>query len=268
MKIDKFYYNRIKNIIFDTIEQLVDDDDIENGMFCGDNYYQKNYDDVENDIKKLKKELKKQGIDLFEFISKHEEQVFSDFGFEYNSAFVDSILYSYDNKKGILSGSKLEGSENQDFFMKYNYGFYTYDMGKKYILQSYASLDDYYKETSEKLFLGYLDRNITGDSNKISNLCSITKKYTDGYTIYIHLNSLYLLNVLYNDDDNSYDEFISKFKSNISPIPHKMFDGIFEIYIKYRKNPISMNEFNDIQRELNIKHEDVLDMVTAKKYNL
>jgi len=271
MKIDKFDYNKTKNIIIDTISEIEETFNIDNGNFQF-GYYKKNFKDIKNNIKVLISELKDKNINLFNFFKQYENEVFNDHTFVDHSAFMDAILYWYDKNKGILSGVKLENSSEYEYFIKYKYEYYNYDMGIKFILQSYNNMEEYYKDTAELLLLGiispqYSSTNIgdnfsgtKNDAKKIVEKCSIIRKYNNVYTIYVHLNLLFT-ELSKDYTSYNYDKFIKTLMSDIGTIPFKIVDNIMLIYIGNTNNKISSKEFNDIKNILDINYQ-------ANIYNL
>lgn len=256
MKVDKFEYKRVKRIIFDTMEELEDDNIIEKGSF-EEGYFRNDLKDIIPQIDFLKLELKKKNIDLFEFIKEYEDKVFKDNEFVYDSALMDTILYTYDKNKGILQVNKLIDSQPEEYFIKYQYEYYNYDMGRRFILQSFDSMEDYYETTAKHLLYGYISNNY-GVGEDVANDCSIIKKHGNGYTIYVHIRLL--LNEL-ELKSYTYDKFIDELESDMKPIPIKIQNGILEIFIGYKFHKISDEELEDITSELESKFQ-------AHKYNL
>lgn len=253
MKIDKFSYKQGKEIIIDVIDKLGDDKIIPSSSFI--DMYNKKISEMEKDIEIIKNELLKKGINLFQFIGEHEASVFSDQDFCARDALMDTILYLYDNEKGILGGNKLIDSEEEEYFIKYKYGYYNYEMGLRYLLQSFDSLDDYYKFTANTILYSYINSHFGGDKELIND-SSIIKEYTKGYTVYCDLELLYS-NI---EIRTHYDNFVEEINEDLKEISHVINNNILEIYIGY-KNKISSRELKKITDELNLKS-------TAKKYNM
>jgi len=263
MKVDKFEYNRIKNLIIDTVEDL----NINTSWFT--NYYVNDYDKVENDIELLIETLKEEKVDLYSFMKKYEKEIFADYDFIQTNGFFDSLLYWYDKKKGILSGNLLIDSEEIEYLIKYKYQYYNYDMGIKYILQSYDNLEDYYKDTAEKILIGLIDYCFPIESKKdikyIVKSCSRIKKYSDSYSVFINLE--YLLSSIsrYGNTDMNYENFVSIIESNIATKSQnsgwKLFDKMLEIFIGHNKSKISLKELLEIEEEISLKQN-------TNKYNL
>ena len=73
-----------------------------------------------------------------------------------------------------------------------------------------------------------------------------------------HLNAL-LLEI---KSGVSYDNFINEIKDILGRSnAYRIFDGILEIYIGYKKNPITIEEFKEIQNDLDVNYQ-------ANLYNL
>ena len=261
MKIDKFEYKKGKELILDTISELSETSEIHVGSF-NFGYYKKNYNDIKKEIELLSNKLKEQNFDLMSFIEEYENEVFMDFDFSAHSAFMDTLLYTYDKNKAELGGLKLIDSSEIEYVFKYKYGYYNFDMGKKYILQSFNTLDDYYKATANNLLLGLLSPDYSNtsigifDKETAANIverCSIVKKYDKCFTIYINLTNLHL--EISKKDRVSYDEFISDIELDINPINHRIFENILEIFIGCRKNEISLKEFDEIKKKLDLYYQ-------------
>lgn len=256
MKVDKFDYKRIKRVIFDTMEELEEEEIIQKGSF-EEGYFRNDLKDIQPQINFLITELKKKGVDLYGFIKEYENKVFDDGDFIYDSALMDTILYTYDNKKGILQATKLIDSQPEEYFIKYQYEYYKYDIGRRFILQSFDTIEDYYKATAKNLLYGYLS-NDYGADEEIASDCSVVKKYGNGYTIYVHLALLFKELEL---ASYTYDEFVDGLISGLDPIPNKIQNGILEIFIGYKFHKISNEELKDITSDLESKFQ-------AHKYNL
>lgn len=260
MKIDKFEYKRIKEIILENFESSI--------SFMIGGYYSTNFSNVRKDILKIAEKLDVEyGIDLVTFFKNYNNEIYKDSDFISSCAFVDCLLYWYDSEKGILGGYKLKDSETEfskeEFVIKYKYGYCNYDLGKRYILQSYKSIEEYYEVTSKHFLYGLIESDWSLTSNKIDEIvkkCSITKKYSDNsYVIYIHLRYLYfLLDATYPDD-------IDNLKDNLGPIKYYIFDHLLEIYIGDKLHKISLQERDNIYNTLNIEYEFEKSI---KTYNL
>lgn len=285
MKIDKFStklrnneYNKQKEIIIGTISDLQLDDKITSGSFT--NLYNSKYSDFKEDINLLEKELKKSGIDLFEFIKKYETEVFADRDFS-DDVFKDVLLYTYDNKKGILSGNDLIGSEESEYVIKYKYGYHTYDMGKRYIFQSYDSLDDYFEATANNLLLGlvwsdYGAASVSSNfemakekAKEIVNNVSVMKKFGNSYTIGVNLYALFAGLCLGSNIYNvRYPEFLSDFDADLGDISNIVKNDIMQIFVGNDQIELSENIIRKI-KDFGFDYIQEYDIkVNTKKYNL
>lgn len=257
MKIDKFDYKRGKRIIFSTLDELEDESIIQKGSF-EEGYFRNDLKDIQPQIDFFIMELKKKGVDLYGFIKENEDRVFKDTDFSYYGALMDVILYTYDNKKGILQNNKLIDSQPEEYFIKYQYEYYRFDIGRRYILQSYDTMEDYYEDTAKKLLYGYISHTYGEDEEKVANECSVVKKYGKGYTIYVHI--ALLLKEL-DLKSYTYNKFIDELKSDLDPIPNKIQNGILEIFIGYQFHNISNEELKEITSDLEARFH-------SHKYNL
>jgi len=189
-KFNSFNYIIIKDIIIDKIDELTEDGIIPKSSFDY-SFYRLNLQDANSYLDILQKELQKKQINLFKFISQYEDLVFDDDDFTYKNGFMDFILYTYDNTKGLLSGEKLINREIDTYYYKYTYGFHNYEMGKKYILQSFSSLDEYFKKVSETIIQSFLDTGFGFDVSSLIEDYMIIKKHNNGYVVYGDLLSIF-----------------------------------------------------------------------------
>jgi hypothetical protein len=252
----------------DEIDKLTEEGNIPASSF--DNYfYANNSDDANSYLNILKKELQKKKINLFKFISQYEDRVFNDDDFISKNGFMDFILYTYDDTKGILSGDKLIDRDVDTYYYKYTYGFHNYYMGQKYILQSFNSLDEYFKKVSETIIMSCLYAmfgfNDIEEHKKLIKPYIIVKKHQKGYVVYADLQLIYseitksfnlsAMSVLY----ENYEIFIKIFREDLN-------DYIIlknEILAFFVNLPKSLNnkEFNEINKHFEFIHD-------VKKYNL
>jgi hypothetical protein len=63
---------------------------------------------------------------------------------------MDAVLYKFD-KDFPLSGGEMNKEVDYEFTIKYSYGYQNCDLGRKYLLQAFNSLEDFYKETAKVL---------------------------------------------------------------------------------------------------------------------
>ena len=73
-------------------------------------------------------------------------RILKDENFVSNNGFYDYLVYKYDNSHP-LSGNLLSdsGDIDEDIVIKFDYGYHNYDLGRKYILQSFDTISDYYE---------------------------------------------------------------------------------------------------------------------------
>lgn len=281
MKIENFEYNAQKRIIFDVIDELSDEGDISNNSFNQGGLYKEEFENIEQQIEILENELKKQKVDLFGFIKKYETEVFKDYDFTDRNGFVDCVLYKYDKNKGILSGIELIDSSEGEYFIKYSYGYHFYDMGKRFILQSFKNMMEYFNETAENLLIGLFSdeaSNHVGNevdvtiaqARKMRKKISIIKKYENGYIIYVNL--FLFLNEIYKCNDKNhieYNTFVDMLEKDLVEITYKKINNILLISIGEEFPKISKEEFDTIKEKLSTQESlDFEIKYIAHKYNL
>jgi hypothetical protein len=245
-KYDNFNYENTRNIIIDVIENLKHDDVVYDGSF-NSGFYKYSNDEVKKEINIIVNELKKYNINLFNFIKEHENEVFTDHNFIDNSAIYDAILYEYDKNKAVLAGYEIDQLELDEFFIKYSYDYYKYDIGKKYLLQTYKNLDEYFRYTAEVMvpsLLEYLQYYGEFDGEK----ASIVKKCGNGYTTFVNMKYM----------KEKRKEFSDLYSWKL---PHRIKDDIMQIYVGNDSCKISKKEYDDIKNKF--------DMINnIKKFNL
>ena len=91
-------------------------------------------------------------INMYEFYREYRTQIIDDNWFTHCCGAVDYILYRLSGNKGHddggipLSGLFLNEREQSDYSYKYIYGFAQNKYGKMYILQSFDTISEWYKE--------------------------------------------------------------------------------------------------------------------------
>lgn len=266
MKVSKFDYISKRNKVIEVINDLMyDDETISSNSFSAGGY-KKRFLEYKEDIKKIEKELKKRyNIDLYDFIHEYEDEVFSDHLFTQQNALYDTLLYSYNKNKGILYGIKLSETDAVEHLIKYRYSYHNYDMGKRYLLQSYGSMKKYFYEAANNLLealivpeyddgdVAYLfNSNITKEKvNKNKDKCSIIKHDDNGSTIFISIKLL--LNLIF-DKSVSISEFEKAVDLDLNhqEIEHEFKD---DILIAYFGNPSKNYNFDEIKKELEFKFD-------------
>lgn len=202
MKINKFDYNTKKDIFFDVFSDMRDeeevyDDSFSNGMYQYDNIR------IEEQIKNFEEKAEENGLNVPKFMSEYKDTIYSDSSFTLNSGFIDAILYKYDKQKGILAGYQLNESSNEEYYMKYSYGYYKYDMGRNFILQSYNTMDDYFKDTAKLFLVGFFD-SMYGCDEEVTLKNEIVKNYKIGYVVFANLKQLFK-----NSQERHYERFLN-----------------------------------------------------------
>jgi hypothetical protein len=136
---DKDFYD-----VRDIIDNYIENNDLCRSFSSG-RYYKADY---KKDIEDFKLYLKGVDINFDIFIKRHWNRVFSDDFFVENNGFLDSLLYQYNQAYPIGGRYELDqleqGNPACEHIMKYDYGYHKFDLGRKYILQSYETIADYF----------------------------------------------------------------------------------------------------------------------------
>jgi len=149
----KEFLNETVNYYFGDFKRLIQDFIEENSLhyisFSSGKYFKHDY---KSDIKKLDNwliRLTKHDLDWF--MNEFKNEIYSDNFFTNCCGFLDSLLYTYD-QSFPLSGNILQDyGAGDEYVIKYNYGYMNYDLGKKYILQKYHNLEDFYYDCADNL---------------------------------------------------------------------------------------------------------------------
>jgi len=252
-------------------------------------YYSQDY---EEDIKNLNKFLKSGlNIDLDTFMEKYKSEIYSDDFFTEHCGFLDSILYTYDNKF-LLSGNLIGDNYNEyvdENLIKYEYGYDMYDLGRKYILQNYDTLEDFYFESAKafwkyeyesieeyrNLEYGVAIINKEDYENNLDNF-SMADKRQDGSVAILDINKLIEycdINIDDNDDIYDFADYLNKkFEqkkqdcniNGIKPFNYKYDGGINLLIVGFGDINLDNIPFNDL-----VDYADRIDMNNnTKKYNL
>lgn len=166
MKIKKFRelagseYEFITRIIHKIIDK-----DITTTSF--QNYFNHDFDE---DYAKLVKKLVKKDIDIADFFDKFREQIYEDERYTSWCGFMDAVLYKFD-KDFPLSGGEMATYVEYEFTIKYGYGYQNCDLGIKYLLQAFNTLEDFYKDAAK-----VLAEEITKDKETFKLTTDIDKK--------------------------------------------------------------------------------------------
>lgn len=263
-----FMYDEIKNYI-----SIFKKTELENNQsFMNGAYYRADY---ETDIKELNAYLIKSfNYNLDIFFDEYNKEIYSDDFFTQTCGFLDTLLYTYDQKYP-LGGFFLEkNTGNDEVVIKYDYGYQNYDLGKKYLLQNFDTLEDFYFECASKFFTYYNE--VSGfkhfkDIEKNLNMFSMVDRKEKGSLCIFDPRKFYSLykNSL---SEKSYDEssaiyYIEKSLENLN---HKY----FEVYGGPYKGTIMIVGFgdidlNDIDDQEIYEYDDQIDLQSmVKKYNV
>lgn len=184
---------------------------------------------LEEDVKEFKKYMKDHDFDFDIFMKRYKTKIFSDNFFTHNCGLMDEFLYYYDNKFP-LSGSLVTDHEGTDLadelLIKYNYDYQDLDLGKKFILQSYNTLEDFYFACAESycisIFLGQGNfqhdlnwRNNTNeniDTKYDLEVFSKPVRYKNCSISFIDLEKLYEFVI---DGNMPYDRFVQEFDKEL-----------------------------------------------------
>ena len=284
----KLYSEVCKYITYYMQDEL---DEKDTYSFRSSYYFKKNYKShIENLDKFLKKKL---GYSLDQFMRDFKKEIYNDDFFTTRCGFLDTLLYTYDQKY-ILSGSILEDyGAGDEFVIKYNYGYNNFELGKKYLLQNYNSLEDFYFYCAQKFVVTYIEESTKylntrndriNDIDKTCHLFSLADKRKSGSVCVIDLNKF---QEIYKDKDNHYFKSALSL-SNIITIEFreikKRFENIYganELNYKYVKEFFSDFDmkamiigFGDINLN-DIPDTDIYEYIeqieinnSANKYNL
>ena len=113
-------------------------------------------------VEQLKNYLKNYNISLDIFMKENLEKILQDSLFTECCGFMDYLIYTYD-KNFPLSGQKC-GDDLYELEIKYEYGYQNYDLGRKYLLQSFDTVADFFIKLIEYTIK---DEGITDDFYKI-----------------------------------------------------------------------------------------------------
>lgn len=216
----KFTYKEQSKKILDIIGDFIEDNGLK-GSFTN-HFKDKN---TNKEINELLKILRTNNCDFQVFYQDYKEEILKDHGFIGDGYFLDLLLYKFEDKYTI-GGLSLDESELDEHVIKYKYGYYKYDLGKKYILQSYPTLEDYFYQTAKcfisSMLVGNEIRNKlqrglkimnNSDALKITETSSIEQE-ENGYSALI-INMNIFMKMLYpfiEDDVDILDLFFDDLK--------------------------------------------------------
>ena len=108
-------------------------------------YYYNN--DFNKDYEKVIAKLEKKGIDINQFFKEFRTEIYKDFEMTAYCGLMDAILYKFDNNYW-LSGLPMNRDADGEAGIKYKYGYHSCDLGRKYLLQSYDTFEEFYEEAA------------------------------------------------------------------------------------------------------------------------
>ena len=182
---------------------LIEDFMIENEYLKGSFTNRFKVQDSDKDIHRLLDFLKENGVDFQVFFQDYKNEILKDDRFTGDGYFIDLFLYHFDDSVPI-GGNLLEDGTLDEHVIKYQYGYYRYDLGKKFILQTYDTIEDYFFHTAQYYIVSILSgneirnelqRGLKGmgnsDALKVEEDCSLVKK-EHGYSALIIVVELFL----------------------------------------------------------------------------
>jgi len=190
-------------------------------------HFKTDTNELDQYLNKLLDELLEEGFNFENFYREYREKILKDFNFTMHGFFMDYVLYHFD-KDYPLGGNTLDDGEPDEKLIKYYYGYYKYDLGEKFILQSYPDMEDFYYDVA-KNFIYDLS---TGDSirssfrsittippkeaKKIQSICSETKKYDTYSVVFLNTNFFYKMIEFFIDDNKTILDVKKAFEKDIN----------------------------------------------------
>lgn len=228
--------------------------------FMNDGYFKRNY---QEDIKKLKTYLNKHGVNLDYFMKEYKDEIYKDSFFTEQSGFLDTLLYVYDNKFP-LSGKIFDYGGGDEYLIKYFYGYDKYDLGRKYLLQNYKSVSDFYYDCANKFLNSY---NI--ENYGLSDIFDNVEKYKDSFSKIIKKDEGYFilidLKIFFSYNDFTVDELKENFNEHIRHwyrFDYRFITNkILLIGFGVSLNDINIHDYDKDIEEIEIKN-------TINKYNV
>ena len=219
-------YDEVSGLISDFLE-LDEYNHLDGHNFCVGGFYKYSDEELSKIFKELDKYLKENGIDFAEFYRNNKKDILKD-NFYISDAFMDALLYQYD-KSTELGGINMDCYEYaSELIIKYDYGFQNYDMGKKWLLQNFDSLEEFYSLAAKN----YIKSLIEGETEESK------KEILDYATPTINVDIL-INNVSYSIDFDKY---------SIAVIDLKLFYACLEVsggtvnYQKFKKMMVTAPE--------------------------
>jgi len=263
-----FSYKELSNKYLNIIYNFIEDNTLKGSFF---NHFKSSIEDTYIQIHRLIEEIRKNNLDFQIFFQDYKNQILNDQKFYNDGYFMDFFLYYFDEKYPLCA-ILLKDNDKDEHVIKYEYGWYKYDLGKEYILQSYKSLEDYFNETAECFISSILisseirsefQNSLTNIGNSdvlhIPDMCSVIKKENGFTALIIHLKLFFSLLERYkNSNDINFLELLEKDLKKMN------------IYY-YFENEYLILFFGKNEGKIKIpkKETEKLDMkYNANKYNL
>jgi len=145
MKYLKTYELITKAYTYDEVKELIDEFIEEEygafGSFCDGHYYKKPGDEH---VAELKIFLKREGLDLDNFMKTNMNDILKDDFFINANGFMDYLVYTYD-KSYLLSGAECM-DDADEISIKYEYGYQNTKIGRIYLRQTFGTLANFYRK--------------------------------------------------------------------------------------------------------------------------
>jgi len=196
MKYKDFTYKELSEEIYDNIMEYLEMKGLTGSLT---NNFEQTTKKLDFEVMKVLLRLKDSLLDFEKFYKNYKVQILKDQKFTDSGYFMDYLLYKFDNKYPI-GGVLLTDLREDELVIKYQYGYYKYDLGEKVILQSFDTLGDYFyyvaqnfiltlllSEEIKHVELQYYTNISEADVRKVQDLCSIINKGNDFTSMIIHI---------------------------------------------------------------------------------
>ena len=196
MKYKDFTYKELSEEIYDNIMEYLEMKGLTGSLTHN---YEITIQTLDFEVMKVLLRLKDSLLDFEKFYKNYKVQILKDQKFTDSGYFMDYLLYKFDNKYPI-GGVLLTDLREDELVIKYQYGYYKYDLGEKVILQSFDTLGDYFyyvaqnfiltlllSEEIKHVELQYYTNISEADVRKVQDLCSIINKGNDFTSMIIHI---------------------------------------------------------------------------------
>lgn len=247
--------------IVELIKEFIETDWKYTKHFMNNAYYKENY---EADIRNLKNYLSNNDIDLDYFMQKYKNKIYQDEFFNSTSGFLDTLLYIYDNKFPLSGGELQDYGGGDEYLIKYFYGYDKYDLGRKYLLQKYKNIDDFYYDCANMFLNPYNIENYV-----LSDIFDNVEKYKDSFSKIIKKDEGYFilidLKIFFSYNDFTVDELKENFNEHIRHwyrFDYRFITNkILLIGFGVSLNDINIHDYDKDIEEIEIKN-------TINKYNV